>query len=221
MRAVVSDEFLAGMGRAQSPSALQEAERALVASAARGERAAQQELLGMHLERMRRLVFRLVGPNSSDIDDLLQTACVEILRSLSRYRGEASFRSWAECITTRVVYRHFRSTRRRTQRIEIVENLDAAPSGTEQQVQLEWREAARRTREVLEELKPDQRVILSLVAFDGRSLGEAAAMLDISLSAAKSRYMRARHELERRVRARPDLDALLGRLLEQGEAEHG
>ncbi len=195
-------------------------ERDLVARAAGGDTEAQKELLVTHLPHVRRLMVRLCGRDGPEVDDLIQTACVEVLRSLSRFRGDASFALWIDRLATHVVYKHFRSSTRRRRRIRVVEDPElAGGQPVDEAARLEWRQAARQARVLIEELKPDRRIIFLLVAVDGRTVDEAAAMLDLGLSAAKSRYLRARREIDRRLAEQPELAEALGRLRKPAEGE--
>jgi len=155
------------------------------------------------------------------VDDLLQVTCVETLKSLKRYRGDASFALWMDRIATHTVYKHFRSNRRRRARLVPVEDPDLAPDGLDAARRLEWRDAIARARKLLEEVKPERRIVFLLVAVDGRTVEEAAAMLDLSLSAAKSRYLRARRDVDALLTESPELGLLLGRVTGGEEARRG
>lgn len=191
------------------------AEEALVQRAREGDRDAQQKLLLAHVGRVRRVVTRLLG-GGPDVDDLVQVTCVETLKSLRRFRGDASFALWIDRIATNVVYKHFRSNRRRRARIALVEDPDRAPHGLDATRQMEWRQAVSQARALVDRLKPERRIVFLLVAVEGRTIEESAAMLDLSLSAAKSRYLRARRDVDALVAERPDLARLLGRGPEEG-----
>ncbi|MBX3275472.1 MAG: RNA polymerase sigma factor [Sandaracinaceae bacterium] len=181
----------------------------VVRRAATGDRAAQEALLVAHLGRIRRRVRRLVGA-SGEADDLVQQACVELLRSIARYRGDASLELWIDRITTHVVYKFFRTSGRRARRVTVAEDVDrAGPEDAERR--LEWREGLDAAGELLDRLRPERRIVFLLVAVEGRSLAETAAMLDLSLPAAKSRYLRARHDVDRLVACTPRLATLLER----------
>ncbi len=117
---------------------------------------------------------------------------------------------WVDRITTHVVFKHFRTTRRRRKRVTLAEDVDReCPMDSERR--LEWRAGVTAARAVVAALKPERRIVFLLVAVEGRTLPETAAMLDLSLSAAKSRYLRARREVDRRVAGDRELCALLGR----------
>lgn len=196
-------------------------ERALVARARDGDREAQQRLLLTHLPRVRGLITRLVG-GGPDVDDLLQVTCVQTLQSLGRYRGDASFAFWMDRVATHTVYKHFRTNRRRRARLVPVEDPDRAPDGLDAARRLEWRDAIEGARELLAEVKPERRIVFLLVAVEGRTVEEAAAMLDLSLSAAKSRYLRARRDVDAMLANRPELSQALGRASAGGrEGSHG
>ncbi|NOY91106.1 MAG: RNA polymerase sigma factor [Deltaproteobacteria bacterium] len=181
---------------------------ARLADAARGDRGAQQEILLEYLPRVRALVRRLVGPGA-DCEDLVQTACIEILRSLPRFRAQASLRLWIDRITARTVYKHFRTTRRRRARFGWISDPDTRASQFDQTRRLESREALGRAHELVASIKPERRIVFLLVALEGRSLQEAADVLDLSLSATKSRYLRARRDLDRLLAREPGLVELL------------
>lgn len=184
-------------------------ERRLCRRAAEGDRAAQQELLLAHVGRIRRRVACLVG-GGADRDDLVQQSCIELLHSLARYRGDASLELWCDRITTHVVFKHFRTQSRRHRRVTVVEDVDgASPLDTARM--LEARRAMADARAILERLKPERRIVFLLVAVEGRTLAETAALLDLGLAAAKSRYLRARRDVDRAIRSKPSLAALLGR----------
>ncbi|MFW6052172.1 MAG: RNA polymerase sigma factor [Myxococcota bacterium] len=185
-------------------------EHALLERAVAGDRDAQQALLVEHLPRARRTIVRLVGP-TSEVEDLLQSTCVEVLRSLGRFKGDASFALWMDRVAAHVVYKHFRSRSRHRRRVREAAEADAGapPRPADPAAHTEWRRALAQLRSLLDHLNPERRIIFLLVSADGRTLEEAAAMLGISLSAAKSRYLRARRQVDRMVAAHPALAAVL------------
>src|SRR5207237_8001204 len=66
-----------------------------------GNSAAVEELFRTHVGLVEHVLGRLVGP-VMDLEDLTQTVFLEALRSLSRYRGDASFKTWLMSITVHV-----------------------------------------------------------------------------------------------------------------------
>jgi RNA polymerase sigma factor (sigma-70 family) len=184
---------------------------ALVRAAARGERDAQQELLSRYIGRIRARVTRLAG-GSSEAQDLVQLACVALLQSLRSYRGDASLPYWVDRVTTHVVLKHFRSTKRRRARIALVDDVSEVDrrDGVDAEDQMQWRQGVEAARAIIDQLKPNRRIVFVLVAVEGRTLAETAGLLDLSLPATKSRYLRARRDLDRLIANTPRLRALLG-----------
>ena len=199
-----------------------EAEKERVARAVAGDKEAQRALLVAHMDRLRYLVTKLIG-GGPDVDDLVQSTLVEAIRSFPRYRGDAPFRLWIERIATHVVYRFFRSNKRRRARIFLVEDPEAGHESVDEIRRVEWREAVREAREIIDSLKPEWRIIFLLVAVEGRTVDEAAALLDLSLPGAKSRFLRARRHVDKRIAERPALAATLARFRKgaEEEDEHG
>lgn len=194
-------------------------ENELLRWASHGDRDAQQALLVQHMPRARRTITRLVGA-THEVEDLLQTTCIEVLRSLPRFKGDASFALWMDRIATHVVYKHFRSNDRRRRRVREAAQVDMggpAPSDDPGK-QVEVRRAYAQLRRLIEGLNPDRRMIFLLVSIDGRTLEEAAALLGIRLAAAKSRYLRARRQVDRLLMDHPALLEVLDRDRDRGEA---
>lgn len=193
----------------------------LVLWASRGDRDAQQALLLQHMPRARRTITRLVGA-THEVEDLLQTTCIEVLRSLPRFKGDASFALWMDRIATHVVYKHFRSNDRRRRRVREAAEVDmGAPARAgDPGKQVEVRRAFTELRRLIEGLNADRRMIFLLVSVDGRTIEEAAALLGIRLPAAKSRYLRARRQVDRMLADHPALFELLDRADDPGGARH-
>jgi RNA polymerase sigma-70 factor (ECF subfamily) len=167
-----------------------------------GDARAREELFRRHAPLIYRLAHRLVR-NPTEAEDVLQEAFVEVLASIHGYRGEAPLRSWLCRIAVRRALHH-RSRRARTVQLEVL-------SGGAEPVQdavaaLDARAILRRINELLDRLAEDKRAIFILHEVEGYSLPEAAALLGISLTAAKKRVWRARRDLERLARGDPALE---------------
>ena len=172
---------------------------------ASGDRAALRELFQRERQHVHRTLFRLLGSNTH-IDDLVQDAFLEIFRSLSGFRGEASLRTWIDRCTVRVAYAHF-SRRTPLAQLECVPEMAAKDVSAEERTTL--REAVRRLYSELDRLEAKQRVAFTLHAIDGRPLDDVARIMEASMVATKTRVWRARRAIEKRARK----DALLAEFL--------
>ena len=84
----------------------------LVARAQEGDRAALEELLRAHQERLHAVARRITG-NEADALDATQEALIAIVRGLPRFDGRSRFSTWAYRITTNACIDELRRRRRR------------------------------------------------------------------------------------------------------------
>lgn len=178
----------------------------LAKRAAAGDRAAQRALFEALRRPMHSILYRVLGANRN-MEDLLQEAFIEVFRSLPSYRGDAKLTTWADRITTRVVYRYMR---RQRPAFGSDAEADDAIQRTTPEAELQAKEGLRRVYATLSTMKPEYRVAFALFAIDGRSLKEIADATSVSVIAAKSRVWRARRLLNERARSDAVLAAYLG-----------
>ena len=69
-------------------------DRALVAQAQGGERAALDELLRRHYDRIYAICRRIAG-NDADAADATQEALLAIVRGLAKFDNRAAFSTWS------------------------------------------------------------------------------------------------------------------------------
>lgn len=169
------------------------------------ESSAREELFRTHADAVYRLAYRLLG-NTQDAEDVVQESFIAVFASLQSFRGEASLRSWLHRITVRTAGHYRRKARRKgTAPLSLVpeelrQGHSADPGRT-----ADARAALRQLREVLGKVGQGRRAVFLLHEVEGYSLPEAAALLDISVTAAKKRVWRARRDLERLAKGDPVL----------------
>lgn len=172
----------------------------LVERARAGEASAFRELFRLHVERIHRIVYRLIGP-TADTDDLVQTVFVEGFRSLPSFRGDALFSTWLGRIAVRVTMRSVKRPRLALVPLELVG--DHASEGPGPEDAAATNQGLERLDALLEALRPKKRAAFVLHVLEGYSIEETAAMLGASVAAVKVRIHDARRELERRASRDP------------------
>ncbi|MBI5479935.1 MAG: RNA polymerase sigma factor [Deltaproteobacteria bacterium] len=170
-----------------------------------GDRRALRELFDLHLERVRRILRRLLG-NHPDLDDLTQTVFIECFRSLHSYRGEALFGTWLSRICVRTAQRRFGDRVRAPVSLEV---CTADEPGEDPRPSLERRDQLRRLGAIVSALPPKLRVAYVLHVIEGHTLNETAAILSRSTALVTLRVRAAQREIERRVQEDPGLRPLL------------
>ena len=182
----------------------------LAARCVAGDERAQRELFTRERRRVHATLFRVLGSNSS-MDDLVQDAFLEVFRSLSTFRGDASLSTWIDRCTVNVALTHLR--RKRPKLVEMVHEPASHAPSPEHQVLL--REAGRRLYAELDRMAPKARVALTLHVIDERPLADVAAAMNASVVATKVRVWRARQHLQACFAG----DTLLGDVLRTARSE--
>ena len=174
---------------------------ALIAAARHGDGAAFARLFRRHADAVRTRITRLVGP-VAERDDLVQKVFIAFHRGLPAFRGEARLSTYLHRIAVNTAYDHLRD-RRRWAASEGPPDAEALAELVSPR--LEDQVAARadlaRLLALLDQLSPKQRIAFVLVAVEGCSLAEAAALIGAREDTVKQRALHARRELLARLAA--------------------
>jgi RNA polymerase sigma-70 factor (ECF subfamily) len=98
------------------------ADQLLAAAVAGGDASARHRLVLRVMPRVRTVARRIL-PSASDVDDAVQNAVLEVLRSLHTYQGQTNLERWVDRITARVSLRQAMDMRKRLKVVEPVEEL--------------------------------------------------------------------------------------------------
>jgi RNA polymerase sigma-70 factor (ECF subfamily) len=121
-----------------------------------------------------------------EAEDVLQRVFVEVWRSRERFDPDRSLEAWVFTIARRRAIDHLRRPRHRTVPIDLVRDL-ADADGRETADSLAW---AGEVRRCLGRLPAEQRQVLELAYFGGRTQAEIARQLDLPLGTVKARMFR-------------------------------
>ena len=162
------------------------------------------------IRRYQTRVFNVAYHMTQDSEraaDLAQEAFIQILRSLPRFRGEASLSTWIHGLTMRVCLHHMRRERRR--QAESWEDL--APHRAEPETkegkpyEVVGREQVQRlVQTAIGELPLKFRAVMVLHGLGGMTYEETAQALSLPVNTVKTRVHRAK------ARLRTILEPLLG-----------
>jgi RNA polymerase sigma-70 factor (ECF subfamily) len=184
---------------------------ALVAAVRSGDAAVASRFCDRVWPPVDRTIRRLLGHRDVDRDDVAQLALIELVGTIGRYRGDCTLDSWAQTITSRVIFKHIR--RRRLERQLFTELLSDEIASYAAPVQNERRAATRelltRVGQLLDELNAERAWAFVLHDLLGYDLREIAQMTGASVAAAQSRLVRGRRELHERVAGDPALVELV------------
>ena len=182
-------------------------ERGLVEECCRGDAQAFARLVALHEGMVFNLAARLLG-DPEEARDASQDVFLQVFRTLGRFEGRSSLRTWI----FRIVVNHCRNRqrwwrRRRKDRCCALEDLTAAqearlPAGAQGESPYEQArrgEQARLVQAALLRLSFDHRAVLILREVQGLSCDQVAAALRVPEGTVKSRLARAREALRREL----------------------
>jgi RNA polymerase sigma-70 factor, ECF subfamily len=182
-------------------------EAALIERCAVGDEAACTDLVEEHQRMVFQLAMNLLGDRDEALD-LSQEVFLCVFRTIHRFRGHSSLRTWIYRIAVNQARNRHRFWRRRHRADQV--SLDAHvavhgdfPSRGEagpDQV-LAQKELAVQLQCALDHLPFDQRTVIVLREVDGLSYEEIAYSLDVAVGTVKSRLTRARQALRVELRA--------------------
>lgn len=109
--------------------------------------------------------------------------------------SEEAVRAWLYGIARNVLSNHRRSLGRRQNLTERLRNqlTEAAPDPAERTA----------VQQAVDRLKPAQRELVMLIHWDGFNINEAAEIMGLNASTARSRYAKAREELRQALMEQP------------------
>ena len=180
----------------------------LVARHRQGDASAFLEIVDTYSSLLYNIAFRMTG-NREDALDLHQEVLLKIYRSLDRFRGQASLRTWMYRITVNAARNRARwwsrVKRGTTYSLDAAEENRQPPSErvADPQPDPEGRaygaEIRVRVQQGLDQLPVGQRVAVILRDIEGLEYREIASTLGISLGTVKSRLARGREALRRQL----------------------
>jgi RNA polymerase sigma-70 factor (ECF subfamily) len=192
--------------RVASWSDVGEREATLVQRCAARDEVACAELVGEHQRMVVQLAVNLLDDRNEALD-VSQEVFLRVFRTIHRFRGQSSLRTWIYRIAVNQARnRHrFWRRRRRADQVsledhvslhgELVSTRQATPER-----ELAQKELGDRLQRALNNLPFDQRTAIVLREVDGLSYDEIAFSLGVAIGTVKSRLTRARQALRLELR---------------------
>ena len=161
----------------------------LVAAYVGGDEAAFRELVARHHRRVHGVCHRYFR-DRRDAEDATQETFLVLARCAAQFRGDAALSTWLHRVALNVCHDIARRRARRP-----LPARQEAPDVPEPLDEVGLRETELDLHRALARLDVPARQALVLVAVEGRTYAEAAAITGVSVAAMKSRIHRARARL--------------------------
>jgi RNA polymerase sigma-70 factor (ECF subfamily) len=143
-----------------------------------GQTALFRQLAGRYAGQVLRMVARLI-PSPEEAEEVTQDVLFEAYQSLARYDAQkASFQTWLLSIAYHTALKHYRQRRKHIATIDVEQQwLDAIPDA-EADALLDDTTAHRVAlmEKAIDQLKPDDQMLLNLYYFDNRSVRDIAVI---------------------------------------------
>jgi RNA polymerase sigma-70 factor, ECF subfamily len=178
-------------------------ESVLVRRAQAGDEKAFSLLLQPYLRMPYHVALRITG-NREDAEDASQQSLLKAYMHINQFQGDSQFSTWLTRISINEALMKLR--KRRSEEAYMSHHIgledepdpiEALPAGDEMHPEvlfLKWENQCI-VRKSIEGLRSASRAVVWLLAMQERKIKETAAILGLSESAAKSRFMRARQPL--------------------------
>ena len=181
----------------------------LVARTRAGDRTAFDELVNRHAAKIFRLA-RHITRNDAEAEDVLQDAFYKAYTRLGQFHADAQFYTWLVRIAVNEALMRLRK-RRNSKTVSLDAELETEDGSLQREAASpnenpEQGYSRAETRKFLEQaidsLDEGYRTVFVLRDVEGLSTQETAEMLDLSISAVKSRLLRARLQLREKLKGR-------------------
>jgi RNA polymerase sigma-70 factor (ECF subfamily) len=192
--------------RVSSWSEVSSREAALIERCAAGDDIACAELVDEHQRMVFQLAYNLLGDRDEALD-LSQEVFLRVFRTVHRFRGHSTLRTWIYRIAVNQARNRHRFWRRRHRADQV--SLDAhlalhgdfpATASPPPDKVLAQKELAGQLQRALDHLPFDQRTAIVLREVDGLSYEVIAYSLGVAVGTVKSRLTRARQALRLELR---------------------
>lgn len=148
------------------------------------------QLYDRYHQDLYQFIFYMVKDKETT-EDLVQEVYIKVLKSYSNFKGESSEKTWLFSIARHVVYDHFRSLKRKRNRIldffDWTEKGEKMPDGS---IALEdaaiMKDEVQKVYESLNMCTRDQQSVLILRYLHSFSIQETAEILNFSVSKVKT-----------------------------------
>lgn len=178
-------------------------DNSLVRQLIKGEEAAYRETVTTYSTNVYNTALAILQ-NQEDAEDISQEVFIEVFRSVSRFRGEASLSTWIYRITVTKSLEHIRKNNRkkRTGLFTRIQGKEASPEiRTEDPfyhpgISLENRERSAILFKAIEKLPDNQKIAFLLHKVEGLAQAEIADIMNLSVSAVESLIVRAKQKLK-------------------------
>jgi RNA polymerase sigma-70 factor (ECF subfamily) len=156
-----------------------------------GQSAAFTQLYERTYQMAYGVLYKVVGP-SSELEDLLQEAYLQLMKALKGYRGDSKVTTFLHRVCVNVGLMHLRSKRRRPEDpTDELPQVEAAPESSPEHA-AKVKQAAAMLQKALLELSEEKATVFTYHELLGLRPEEISEMVGVPVNTVRSRLNRAR-----------------------------
>src|ERR1700690_1484580 len=167
----------------------------LIKAVLAGDDEAFSELVRRYKQKVFRLAARFVRDND-ELDDICQEAFIKAYHNLKKFRGDAPFEHWITKIAVNVCYDMLRKQSRKRDNVPL-DSVAFSIGAPQTSDDCSCDEARHIIGNALAKLRPKDRMVITLLNLEEKSVRETASLTGWSEANVKVRAFRARKELKR------------------------
>ena len=174
---------------------MKDSDESIIARVREGDQNAYALLVDRYKDRVFSLVMGIIRHRET-AEEVALDALVKAYRSLKKFRGESAFSSWLYRIAYNAAISESRKKKGKLQTFDeqVLHTAQHLTEDREDMDRLEDRKTL--LRRALEELMPEEKMILVLYYFEDRSVDEISEVTGLSRSNTKVRLFRIRNKLK-------------------------
>lgn len=163
--------------------------------AQKGDIQAFEQLLYMHEDAVYGFVYNTVR-NDMDAEEITQDVFMKAYRNMTKFRGDAKFRTWLFTIASNTTASHFRKKELATTPVEDSSKAQAIGSSIEESFAKVGKEERHRfIAQAMDQMAPQQRQLIQLFYLEEYSIKEISGITSLSESSVKTGLSRGRNRL--------------------------
>jgi RNA polymerase sigma-70 factor (ECF subfamily) len=167
----------------------------LIKAVLAGDDEAFSELVRRYKPKVFRLAARFVRDND-ELDDICQEAFIKAYNNLQKFRGDAPFEHWLTKIAVNVCYDMLRKQSRKRDNVPL-DSVGFSIGEPQSPSSSSGSEAWDILKNAFVKLRPEDRLVITLLNLEEKSVRETASLTGWSEANVKVRAFRARKELKR------------------------
>jgi RNA polymerase sigma factor (sigma-70 family) len=177
-------------------------EKELVAALKEGNQSAWTMLIDEYKEKVFKTALSYI-PFSDEAEDLAQEVFIEVYKSISNFREDASLSTWIYRITINKAINYLKKNRKyhSAKPIEDYEIFEASKSSDQNEAAglIQQKEHRKIIQMAIQQLPSRQAKVFIMHKIEGRPYKEISELLDISISSVESLMHRARNSLQKKL----------------------